>query len=334
MHDNERIPASAETDSAEVRSAVTNQDAPGGLASDSPAQASQVEGMLQSPEMQPHEEPHEYHAEKENAMIDVHAPHGGIGTWKDFWIHLGTIALGLLIAIGLEQTVEWIHHLHQRRQLQEDLHAEAEKNLAIMDDDYRYFDASMAWIAENRERVDAMRAGHGKVRLSYLPVPPYLDALKLNAPLASVWTTAKEGQLVALLPREQARFYDRVYRQLDTYEKAQSMQAETSIEVRNFEAQFSAIPKKPWGRSYPDLSRMSPEQLDRESALLIEQWAALARVRNRLDYFYAVESAVLHGAATDSDVLSSNVVRRPLTPMPAQPDAASTAPSAKRTEKP
>ena len=26
-------------------------------------------------------------------MIDVHAPHGGMHTWKDFWIHLGTITL-------------------------------------------------------------------------------------------------------------------------------------------------------------------------------------------------------------------------------------------------
>ena len=109
---------------------------------------------------------------EENAMIDVHAPHGGLHTWKDFWIHLGTITLGLLIAIGLEQTVEYVHHLHQRHQLEEDLRAEAEKNLAIMDDDYRYFDALLAQVAANRERVDAMRAGgKGQADLSSLQKP-------------------------------------------------------------------------------------------------------------------------------------------------------------------
>jgi hypothetical protein len=39
-------------------------------------------------------------------MLDVHAPHEPIHTWKNFFIHLATISIGLLIAIGLEQTVE------------------------------------------------------------------------------------------------------------------------------------------------------------------------------------------------------------------------------------
>ena len=39
-------------------------------------------------------------------MIDIHPPHKSDHTWKDFFIHIGTIAVGILIAIGLEQTVE------------------------------------------------------------------------------------------------------------------------------------------------------------------------------------------------------------------------------------
>src|SRR5580704_18116854 len=65
---------------------------------------------------------------KETPVIDVHAPQGGVHTWKDFWIHLGTITLGLLIAISLEQSVEWLHHRHQRHQLEADLHSEALHN--------------------------------------------------------------------------------------------------------------------------------------------------------------------------------------------------------------
>jgi hypothetical protein len=30
-----------------------------------------------------------------------------VRTWKDFFIHIAAIAVGLLIAIGLEQTVEY-----------------------------------------------------------------------------------------------------------------------------------------------------------------------------------------------------------------------------------
>ena len=47
-------------------------------------------------------------------MFDVHAPHQTIHTWKDFLIHIAAITIGLLLAVGLEQTVEYVHHRHQR----------------------------------------------------------------------------------------------------------------------------------------------------------------------------------------------------------------------------
>jgi len=268
---------------------------------------------------------------EEAPMIDVHVPHGGVRTWKDFWIHLGTITLGLLIAISLEQSVEWLHHLHQ---LESDLHAEAEKNLAIMDDDYRFFDASMAQIAANRERVDAMRASGGKIKLSYLPFKnPHANGVGSTTPLASVWTTAKESELVGLLPREEAKFYGRVYRQYDIYMDFNDHLRDVDVERTSFEAQFAATPMVRWERIYPDLSRMSAEQLDEESALLTKFWVAQSYQRGRLDFFYAAESAVLEGGASDEDVLR-HFVRRPITPMPAQRDAAAVQPSAKGPGKP
>jgi hypothetical protein len=50
-------------------------------------------------------------------MIDIHPPQKSDHTWKDFFLHIGTIAVGILIAIGLEQTVELIHEHHQRIEL-------------------------------------------------------------------------------------------------------------------------------------------------------------------------------------------------------------------------
>lgn len=41
-------------------------------------------------------------------MLDVHPAHHAASTWRDFFIHIVTIVIGLLIAIGLEQTVEHI----------------------------------------------------------------------------------------------------------------------------------------------------------------------------------------------------------------------------------
>jgi hypothetical protein len=48
-------------------------------------------------------------------MLEVHAPHESIHTWKSFFIHIATIVIGLLIAVGLEQAVETIHWHNQVR---------------------------------------------------------------------------------------------------------------------------------------------------------------------------------------------------------------------------
>src|ERR1700689_779552 len=62
-------------------------------------------------------------------MLDVHAPHEPISTWKGFLLHIATIVIGLLIAVGLEQTVEYFHHRHEIREAREALAAEHEENI-------------------------------------------------------------------------------------------------------------------------------------------------------------------------------------------------------------
>lgn len=49
-------------------------------------------------------------------MLDVHAPEHPIGGPRDFLVHLLTITVGLLIALGLENSVEALHHRHQRKE--------------------------------------------------------------------------------------------------------------------------------------------------------------------------------------------------------------------------
>jgi hypothetical protein len=48
-------------------------------------------------------------------MLEVHAPHESIHVEKLFFIHIATIVLGLLIAVGLEQAAEAIHWHEQAR---------------------------------------------------------------------------------------------------------------------------------------------------------------------------------------------------------------------------
>ena len=61
-------------------------------------------------------------------MLDVHAPEHRVGGIRDFFIHLLTITVGLLIALGLENAAEAIHHRHQRREAEASIRQELQQN--------------------------------------------------------------------------------------------------------------------------------------------------------------------------------------------------------------
>jgi hypothetical protein len=61
-------------------------------------------------------------------MLDVHAPEHGIHGVRDFAVHLLTITAGLLIALGLEQSVEAVHHRHQRKEAEAKIREEISEN--------------------------------------------------------------------------------------------------------------------------------------------------------------------------------------------------------------
>lgn len=62
-------------------------------------------------------------------MLDVHVPEHGINGFRDFFLHLFTITIGLLIALGLEAGVEAIHHRHQREEAETLIRREIQNNL-------------------------------------------------------------------------------------------------------------------------------------------------------------------------------------------------------------
>lgn len=61
-------------------------------------------------------------------MLDVHAPEHPIGNVREFLIHLFTITCGLLIALGLENAAEAMHHRHERKEAEAMIRQEIEEN--------------------------------------------------------------------------------------------------------------------------------------------------------------------------------------------------------------
>ena len=52
--------------------------------------------------------------------MDIHKPRAA-HSWREFAIEIGTIVCGIVIAIGLEQAVEWLHHEGELRETREAL---------------------------------------------------------------------------------------------------------------------------------------------------------------------------------------------------------------------
>jgi hypothetical protein len=228
--------------------------------------------------------------------MDVHAPHEPLHSWRDFWIHLGTITIGLLIAISLEQSVEGLHHVHQRHQLEGDLRAEGERNVEIVANDRRVIAALRDWELDLRKNVDTMRASGGKAGLGY--VASHVTG-QPTVPSDSVWTTAKESMLVALLPRSEAEMYSRLEMQHGLLRETISHWLEVRGELTEFEDNFDDA--EPGSR--PELGRMSVEELHNYSMLLTKEIAARDNVLFRLNNFVRLDRAVLDGARSEAEMI-------------------------------
>jgi hypothetical protein len=60
--------------------------------------------------------------------VEVHPPHGAIHSVKEFMVHLLAITIGLLIALSLEASVEWMHNRHLVREARENIAQEIHDN--------------------------------------------------------------------------------------------------------------------------------------------------------------------------------------------------------------
>jgi hypothetical protein len=134
-------------------------------------------------------------------MLEVHTPHEAIHTWKSFFVHIATIVVGLLIAVGLEQTVEFFHHRHQRYELGEALRRNGEGNRQYIKDDFTVAEGMLHWALEQTAIVE--RAGAtGILTIRRMP------AGWIYAPDAGVWISAKASGLSSLLPAGAQNWYE------------------------------------------------------------------------------------------------------------------------------
>jgi hypothetical protein len=146
-------------------------------------------------------------------MLDVHAPHGTVHTWKDFFIHLGTIAIGLLIAIGLEQSVEALHHRQQVRETRTALHEEHQENIKRFHRNVRSHLVALAMLHSNHRALTYLR-DHPGTPEAQLP-GAVLWPIFVEEPMKAAWSTAESTNILALMPAVEVRLLTADYFQLN-----------------------------------------------------------------------------------------------------------------------
>jgi hypothetical protein len=143
-------------------------------------------------------------------VLDVHAPHEPIYSWRDFFIHLITITIGLGIALSLEGCVEWKHHKNLVHEAQEGLQVEIEANAKELQgtlDKLKQDDKELAYDIVILRAIIAKSKVQDKGHLTINFNLPAFDDVS--------WVTAKSTGALSYMPYDQAHQYSDIYNQQD-----------------------------------------------------------------------------------------------------------------------
>ena len=217
-------------------------------------------------------------------MLDVHAPDEAIHGWKSFFIHIATISIGLLIAIGLEQTVETLHHRHQLDELHESLRQDAQK---VIED-------SAKVEAGESQRFDRLTARARQIKVAIdsrqpiAPPPPVQPGAAWDVPDSPAWRAAKSSGLLSLMRQEEIKVYGEVDFILAEIQMAYQARLLAAKRRRDFEYEFDRD-------GALDLSIARPDDLRRYLALTIDERSATEAFQHWSAEIGRVESTILRG---------------------------------------
>ena len=166
-------------------------------------------------------------------MLDVHPVHAPVRAWRDFFIHIATIVVGLCIAVGIQQMVELVHNHYQREEMRRALELEREGNYETLTAN------TSAW------RWGTAELENNLLVFQYLQQHPGTPQEKLPGVLLwatsnyefsnAVWGAMQQSGSVTLLPREEIEANSSLYSILKKYNDIQFESARAIEEARRYD---------------------------------------------------------------------------------------------------
>ncbi len=215
-------------------------------------------------------------------MLDVHLPHKPIHGISEFFLHLFTITVGLLIATQIESCMEWRSHVHLAQEARMALRQEIKQNLKELKDAKpglktwrQQIDADLKAMQRIQENPNDPKARHTNLSL-------FASGFALDD---TAWRTAQSTGALAYMPYGEAQRYASIYR------AQSSLLASEAKPVEDVAGIFGLVDKYHWGKS-PKITR--------------EQASAVAEKLGQMEIHLATGDALLEASTEVSEAFLQN----------------------------
>jgi len=172
------------------------------------------------------------------SALDVHPPQSPIHSVKEFLLHLLAITIGLLIALGLESSVEWVHHRHLVRDARENIFQEMRDNRQSVLTHLNAIPGEISHLNELLAVVDSPKNGRPGVES---------EEFQWTTPLLSdsSWTAASSTGATSFMNYAEVKRYSQVYAVQNLYSSTMNRNIEGRREMFVFLTRIRAEEKLP-----------------------------------------------------------------------------------------
>ena len=178
--------------------------------------------------------------------MDVHPAHHAPRDWRDFFLHLLTITIGLFIALTLQAGVESLHHRHLVSEARENLRREIEINRKRYAENVQNIEKNRRRLAQNIDRLRELRSGKA------IEKNALVWGWDWNGFIDASWKTARDTGAVSYMKFDLINAYAELYIQQDYV----NTQALTIVDDEPKSAAFLQVAKDPSALSPSDIQAM------------------------------------------------------------------------------
>jgi hypothetical protein len=144
-------------------------------------------------------------------MIEVHPPHENVHTWRQFFIHIAAITIGLLMAIGLEQMVVYFHHRHQLQEARRELADELESNRRVVGINLEATQKVMAELDADMALLRAVQTSPASQSPAPIGSKLVYGLGNFYWPKDATWQAVKQNGSLGLMAHDELHYYVYIY---------------------------------------------------------------------------------------------------------------------------